>query len=299
MTNPVLQESSVEGLKTCRSVLETILRPFCGLSLGLQKSRSGKGWSQFRVSDVQISVTGLDLRLPGLDYNTAGVLTVIHYRDLQSFSWLTFAYSHIPPDGCTSAPNQSAAKRLAVDANWEACMVVVLESLVVVTVERNAEGYCPHKSVRIQQPRPGRAVNHTRHKLWCFWSGPNFIELLKHKKPAKHNKMILTRIRSPAKLPWLVSCSFLLSRKMLSNIFCLSSSMKLGPEFDLSLGLDICVLTCLHSLTLSIPLSSLLDRAPCVLPYQCRVYSTKKVAAFETLYLFCLAPSVVDPYIDG
>ncbi len=61
--------------------------------------------------------------------------------------------------------------------------------------------------------------------------------------------MILTRIRLPAKLPWLVSCSFLLSRKMLSNIFCLSSSMQLGPEFDLSLGLDICVLTCLHSLS--------------------------------------------------
>ncbi len=47
---------------------------------------------------------------------------------------------------------------------------------------------------------------------------------------------MLTRIRLPAKLPchvynlWLVSCPFLLSRQLLSNIFCLSSSMKFGPE---------------------------------------------------------------------
>ena len=30
---------------------------------------------------------------------------------------------------------------------------------------------------------------------------------------------------------WLVSCSFLLSRKMLSDIFCLSSSMQLGKSY--------------------------------------------------------------------
>ncbi len=49
---------------------------------------------------------------------------------------------------------------------------------------------------------------------------------------------MLTRIRQPAKLPChmytfrLVSCSFLLSRQLLSNTFCLSSSMKLDPGFS-------------------------------------------------------------------
>ena len=67
-------------------------------------------------------------------------------------------------------------------------------------------------------------------------------------------------------------------------------------------------------LTLSIPLSSLLDRAVQALPYhcrenstvrcvvapsQCRENSTEKSLAFERLYLFCLAPSVVRFYIDG
>ena len=65
-----------------------------------------------------------------------------------------------------------------------------------------------------------------------YHPGPIFIELLKHKK---HNKSMLTRIRLPAKLRchvhnmWLVSCSLLLSRTLLSNIFCLSNSTKLGP----------------------------------------------------------------------
>ena len=31
--------------------------------------------------------------------------------------------------------------------------------------------------------------------------GPNFIELLTHKKIAKHKKIMLTRIRLPAKVP--------------------------------------------------------------------------------------------------
>ena len=63
---------------------------------------------------------------------------------------------------------------------------------------------------------------------WLSWapSGPNFIELL------KHNKIMLTRIRLPANLPWhmynvwLVSCLFLLSQRFLSTIFCVSSSHK-------------------------------------------------------------------------
>ena len=62
-------------------------------------------------------------------------------------------------------------------------------------------------------------------------------------KVAKHNtnmrnKIMLSRIRLPAlKLPChrcnllLVSCSLLLSRQLLSNVFCLSSSMKLGHVF--------------------------------------------------------------------
>ena len=69
-----------------------------------------------------------------------------------------------------------------------------------------------------------------------------------------------------------------------------------------------------YVLTLSIPLSSLLDRAMQALPYhcrenstvrcvvapsQCRENSTEKSIAFERLYLFCLAPSVVRFYIDG
>ena len=49
----------------------------------------------------------------------------------------------------------------------------------------------------------------------------------------KHNKTMFTSF-IPAKLPchkyhsWLVSCSFLLSRELLHNIICLSSSMKLA-----------------------------------------------------------------------
>ncbi len=118
--------------------------------------------------------------------------------------------SHCPPGGCTSAPNQSAAiRKLWMQTGWLGSSTGKLGHGH--SVKRNAEGYCPHKSIRIQQPCPGRAVNHTRPKLW-------------------HNKMMLTRIGLPAKLPcqvynlWLVPCSFLLSRKMFSNIFCLSSS---------------------------------------------------------------------------
>ena len=58
---------------------------------------------------------------------------------------------------------------------------------------------------------------------------------------------MLTRTGLPAKIPchtytlWLVSCSFLLSRQLLSNIVCLCSSMKLGRVVDvipLYLNLD-------------------------------------------------------------
>ncbi len=47
---------------------------------------------------------------------------------------------------------------------------------------------------------------------------------------------MLTRLWLQAKVPchmynlWLVSCSFSLSSKLLTNIFCLSRSMKLAPE---------------------------------------------------------------------
>ena len=59
---------------------------------------------------------------------------------------------------------------------------------------------------------------------------------LKHKSSYKHNKITLTRIKLPAKLTchkynfWLVSCSFLLSRQLLSNNFCSSSSIKFGSR---------------------------------------------------------------------
>ena len=58
------------------------------------------------------------------------------------------------------------------------------------------------------------------------------------------NRHTITRIRSPAKLPcrkydfWLVSCSFLLSRKCLCNMFCLETLDTIGscqrPVFSLS-----------------------------------------------------------------
>ncbi len=57
----------------------------------------------------------------------------------------------------------------------------------------------------------------------------------KAQKVAKHSTIMLTRIRLPTKLPyhtcflWLVSCSYLPSRQLLSNTFCWSGSMKLSP----------------------------------------------------------------------
>ncbi len=57
---------------------------------------------------------------------------------------------------------------------------------------------------------------------------------------AEHNKIMLTRIRLSAKLPCqmsnlrLVSCLFLLSRTLLRNIFCISSSMKLDLKGKIS-----------------------------------------------------------------
>ncbi len=72
-------------------------------------------------------------------------------------------------------------------------------------------------------------------------TGAQFHRVASAHKFAKHNRMLLTKIRLPAKLPchvynlWLVSCSFLLSRKLLSIIFCLSSSMKLGPGLKATL----------------------------------------------------------------
>ena len=67
-------------------------------------------------------------------------------------------------------------------------------------------------------------INVTR--LISDWSGPDFIQLLKHKKVAKHNKIVLTRIMLQAKRPlhvyifWPVVCLFMLSIKLLSTIFC-------------------------------------------------------------------------------
>ncbi len=64
--------------------------------------------------------------------------------------------------------------------------------------------------------------------------GSNLIELLKHNKLAKHNKIMLTRIRLPAKIPTVtgVLLIFLLNRKLLSTFSALSSSMKMGPGYN-------------------------------------------------------------------
>ena len=64
----------------------------------------------------------------------------------------------------------------------------------------------------------------------------NFSWSCLSRKIAEHNQFTLTRIRLPAKVPnqvfnfWLVTCSNLLSKNLLSIFFCLSSSLKLGPE---------------------------------------------------------------------
>ena len=65
-------------------------------------------------------------------------------------------------------------------------------------------------------------------------TGPNYIELLKHKKYLSTTKLAnqnkVTSQNTIPHVPYVTGiCSFLLSRKLLSNIFCLSSSMKLGP----------------------------------------------------------------------
>ena len=59
----------------------------------------------------------------------------------------------------------------------------------------------------------------------------------KHEKVAKHDKVMLTGIKKPAKLPccmdivWLGACLFRLSRQfyLLAIFFCLSSFTKFGP----------------------------------------------------------------------
>ena len=69
---------------------------------------------------------------------------------------------------------------------------------------------------------------------WEYWA-QKLIELLKNKKLLGTTKSCLPEQGYQPQIPfhilynfWLVSCSFLLSR-LFSNIFCLSSSMKLGP----------------------------------------------------------------------
>ena len=63
------------------------------------------------------------------------------------------------------------------------------------------------------------------------------------RKAAKHNQILLTRITLPAKLPGyiynfgLVSCSFLLSRKLSSKYFLLKQLYKFLPSVGLVKGI--------------------------------------------------------------
>ena len=87
-------------------------------------------------------------------------------------------------------------------------------------------------------------------RLYEMYTGPNLKELLKaHKVANKHNITVLTRISLPAKLVpyhmynlWLVCYSFLLSRKLISNLVCLSSSVKLDTGLKPSMvSLWLCI----------------------------------------------------------
>ena len=67
-------------------------------------------------------------------------------------------------------------------------------------------------------------------------SGGKFHRAAQSQQVAKHSRNMLSRISLPAKTPfyssgsWLASCSILLSRKKrFRSLFCLSSSLKLGP----------------------------------------------------------------------
>ncbi len=69
-------------------------------------------------------------------------------------------------------------------------------------------------------------------------SSPSFTvhQYSKAPKEGKHKTFLLTRSRLPSQIPsdityplWLVHCLFLLSRNLLSNTSCVSSSVKFGP----------------------------------------------------------------------
>ena len=83
--------------------------------------------------------------------------------------------------------------------------------------------------------------------------GAQFHTAVKTQKLAQHNKTTLIRIRLPAKLPyrlynlWLVSCSFLLSRKIVSNKLCFNKHLyeighgrKNKTHISLSIMVPIC-----------------------------------------------------------
>ena len=77
----------------------------------------------------------------------------------------------------------------------------------------------------------------SRLQILTFWykTRAQFHRAAHSTKSSSAQQIMLTRAGIPAKLPchmynlWLASCSFLLSRKLFSNIFCLGGSMKLGP----------------------------------------------------------------------
>ena len=103
---------------------------------------------------------------------------------------------------------------------------------------------------------------------------PNFIELLKAQKVAKHNKIVLTRIRLPAKLPchryisWVVSCSFLLSRKLLGNFFCFSSFIKFSSGLSVTFVLNLSYLQIFLRLLLLISVEQLKCSKRSIMPSQ-------------------------------
>ena len=63
-----------------------------------------------------------------------------------------------------------------------------------------------------------------------YWSPmPNFIELLKHKKIAKHNKIVHTRIKLSSKIPYHIYNLLISATQKIVKPVCLSSSIKLNP----------------------------------------------------------------------
>ena len=90
-----------------------------------------------------------------------------------------------------------------------------------------------------------------KQRMLTHTPGSNFIELQQFNN--KHNKILLIRIRLPAKVTchmynlWLVSRSFVLSSKLFSTISCLSCSIKLGSEVKCTHGHKLLVQNCLRS----------------------------------------------------